>query len=150
MSTYFIRQSETRIDDDVKHEHSLLATCQPSCKQPLPYCSSDLHILFFILQLQCSSPSFSAGKISLVRSVSAALYYNIYNGQRQTIQSFKGASTGTRFPLDPTPQHLRFRNPRFLSQAGRPAEARLGKSGRNNLASGCWESCLEWPGSRLF
>ncbi|XP_003369198.1 hypothetical protein Tsp_04623 [Trichinella spiralis] len=63
MSIYFIRQSETRIDDDVKHKHTLLATCQPSCQQPLPYCSFDLH---------CSSPSFSAGKISLVRSVSAA------------------------------------------------------------------------------
>ncbi|KRY02593.1 hypothetical protein T12_6183 [Trichinella patagoniensis] len=38
----------------------------------------------------------------------------------------------------------------FLSQAGRPAEAQLGKSGRNNPAPGCWESCLELPGSRLF
>ncbi|KRZ73022.1 hypothetical protein T10_9149 [Trichinella papuae] len=47
-------------------------------------------------------------------------------------------------------QHLRFRNPRFLSQAGRPAKAHLGKSGRSNLAPVCWESCLEWPGSRLF
>ncbi|XP_003382003.1 conserved hypothetical protein [Trichinella spiralis] len=35
-------------------------------------------------------------------------------------------------------------------QAGRPAEAQLGKSGRNNPAPGCWESCLELPGSRLF
>ncbi|KRZ69675.1 hypothetical protein T10_12726 [Trichinella papuae] len=38
----------------------------------------------------------------------------------------------------------------FLSQAGRPAEAQLGKSGRSNLAPECWESCLEWPASRLF
>ncbi|XP_003367574.1 conserved hypothetical protein, partial [Trichinella spiralis] len=37
-----------------------------------------------------------------------------------------------------------------LSQAGRPAEAQLGKSGRNNPAPGCWESCHELPGSRLF
>ncbi|XP_003382326.1 hypothetical protein Tsp_09164 [Trichinella spiralis] len=37
-------------------------------KQPLPYCSSDLH---------CSSSSFSAGKISLVRSVSAAELCNL-------------------------------------------------------------------------
>ncbi|KRX97956.1 hypothetical protein T4E_9563 [Trichinella pseudospiralis] len=28
-------------------------------------------------------------------------------------------------------------------QASRPAEIQLGKSGRNNLAPGCWESCLE-------
>ncbi|KRX39380.1 hypothetical protein T05_13731 [Trichinella murrelli] len=35
-------------------------------------------------------------------------------------------------------------------QAGRPAEAQLGKSGRNNPAPGCWGSCLELPGSRLF
>ncbi|KRZ81158.1 hypothetical protein T08_13900 [Trichinella sp. T8] len=34
---------------------------------------------------------------------------------------------------------------KFLSQAGRPAEAQLGKSGRNNPAPGCWESCLEKP-----
>ncbi|KRX32845.1 hypothetical protein T05_5212 [Trichinella murrelli] len=27
----------------------------------------------------------------------------------------------------------------FLSQAGRPAEAQLSKSGRNNPAPGCWE-----------
>ncbi|KRZ13040.1 hypothetical protein T11_2167 [Trichinella zimbabwensis] len=49
-----------------------------------------------------------------------------------------GCSTETGLPLDPTSQHLRFRNPReynqFLSQAGRPAEAQLGKSGRSNLA----------------
>ncbi|KRY97421.1 hypothetical protein T11_6098 [Trichinella zimbabwensis] len=38
----------------------------------------------------------------------------------------------------------------FLSQAGRPAEAQLGKSGRSNLAPRCWASCLEWPASRLF
>ncbi|KRY85043.1 hypothetical protein T4D_2943 [Trichinella pseudospiralis] len=31
---------------------------------------------------------------------------------------------------------------KFLSQAGRPGKAQLGKSGRN-LAPGCWESCLE-------
>ncbi|XP_003366238.1 conserved hypothetical protein, partial [Trichinella spiralis] len=37
------------------------ATCQHSCKKPLPYCSSDLH-------LQCSSRSFSAGK-DLISSV---------------------------------------------------------------------------------
>ncbi|KRY81118.1 hypothetical protein T4D_13414 [Trichinella pseudospiralis] len=79
-------------------------------------------------------------------------------------------NTRTRLPLDPTSQHLRFRNPRvqgllaeilfflfpdyeynqFLSQAGRPAEAQLGKSGRNNLAPGCWESCLELLSLRLF
>ncbi|KRX38100.1 hypothetical protein T05_11287 [Trichinella murrelli] len=38
----------------------------------------------------------------------------------------------------------------FLCQAGRPAKAQLCKSGRNNPAPGCWESCLELPGSRLF
>ncbi|KRZ13059.1 hypothetical protein T11_16016 [Trichinella zimbabwensis] len=38
----------------------------------------------------------------------------------------------------------------FLSQAGRPAEAQLVKSGRSNLAPRCLESCLEWPASRLF
>ncbi|KRZ65290.1 hypothetical protein T10_6209 [Trichinella papuae] len=38
----------------------------------------------------------------------------------------------------------------FLSQADRPAEAQLGKSGISNLVPGCLESCLEWPGSRLF
>ncbi|KRY74259.1 hypothetical protein T4A_10533 [Trichinella pseudospiralis] len=59
-------------------------------------------------------------------------------------------NTRTKLPLDPTSQHLRFRNPRFLSQAGRPAEAQLGKSGRNNLAPGCWESCLELLSLRLF
>ncbi|KRY71933.1 hypothetical protein T4B_7035 [Trichinella pseudospiralis] len=56
---------------------------------------------------------------------------------------------GTRFMLDRMSQYFRFRNPWFLSQAGRPGKAQLGKSGRN-LAPGCWESCLEWPGSRLF
>ncbi|KRY15662.1 hypothetical protein T03_4450 [Trichinella britovi] len=40
--------------------------------------------------------------------------------------------------------------PAGTSQAGRPAEAQLGKSGRNNPAPGCWESCLELPVSRLF
>ncbi|KRX65472.1 hypothetical protein T09_258 [Trichinella sp. T9] len=43
MDIYFIKQSETRIDDDV-NTSTLLATCQPRCKQPLPYSSSDLHL----------------------------------------------------------------------------------------------------------
>ncbi|KRY04251.1 hypothetical protein T03_16522 [Trichinella britovi] len=42
MDIYFIKQLETRIDDDV-NTSTLLATCQPPCKQPLPYSSSDLH-----------------------------------------------------------------------------------------------------------
>ncbi|KRY70365.1 hypothetical protein T4B_5133, partial [Trichinella pseudospiralis] len=37
-----------------------------------------------------------------------------------------------------TQQPLRFRN----SHADRLAEAQLRKSGRSNLAPGCWESCL--------
>ncbi|KRY04036.1 hypothetical protein T03_11948 [Trichinella britovi] len=51
MNIYFIKQLETRIDDDV-NTSTLLATCQPPSS--------------------VSSSSFSAGKISLARSVSAA------------------------------------------------------------------------------
>ncbi|KRZ68512.1 hypothetical protein T10_608 [Trichinella papuae] len=39
---------------------------------------------------------------------------------------------------------------RASCQAGRPAEAQLGKNGKNNLVPGCWENCLEWPISRRF
>ncbi|KRX74631.1 hypothetical protein T06_706, partial [Trichinella sp. T6] len=91
MSIHFIRLSETSTDDDITtntHAH-FLATCQPlilekrgpttinnehthtfwplahcSCKQRLPYSASDLHF---------SSSSFSAGEISLARSMSAAV-----------------------------------------------------------------------------
>ncbi|KRY45217.1 hypothetical protein T03_8281 [Trichinella britovi] len=51
------------------------------------------------------------------------------------------------FQLTRRPNIYDFETP---GQAGRPAEAQLGKSGRNNPAPGCWESCLELPGSRLF
>ncbi|KRX89991.1 hypothetical protein T4E_7054 [Trichinella pseudospiralis] len=44
----------------------------------------------------------------------------------------------SRRQLELTQQPLRFRN----SHADRLAEAQLRKSGRSNLAPGCWESCL--------
>ncbi|KRZ88925.1 hypothetical protein T08_16781 [Trichinella sp. T8] len=43
MDIYFIRQSETRVDDDT-NTNTLLATSNHHVKQPLPYSSSDLHL----------------------------------------------------------------------------------------------------------
>ncbi|KRY76084.1 hypothetical protein T4A_3123 [Trichinella pseudospiralis] len=54
------------------------------------------------------------------------------------------ASTGPDVPT------FKISKPADTSQTGRPAEAQLGKSRRNNLAPGCWESCLELLSLRLF
>ncbi|KRZ88413.1 hypothetical protein T08_13720 [Trichinella sp. T8] len=75
---HFIRLSETRTDDDIStntYAH-FLATSNRFRQQPLPYSASDLHF---------SSSSFSAGEISLTRSMSAATSYERRNNNSQDI-----------------------------------------------------------------
>ncbi|KRY09994.1 hypothetical protein T12_1457, partial [Trichinella patagoniensis] len=48
MSIYFIKQSEARTDDDVTTNTLFWQLANRSCKQPLPYSASDLHVQFFI------------------------------------------------------------------------------------------------------
>ncbi|KRY08413.1 hypothetical protein T12_14631 [Trichinella patagoniensis] len=56
------------------------------------------------------------------------------------LEATPSENTGTRLPLDPTSQHLRFRNPRVQAKA----------AWQEDFALGCLGSCLEWQGSSLF
>ncbi|XP_003369145.1 hypothetical protein Tsp_04571 [Trichinella spiralis] len=100
MSIYFIRQSETRIDDDVKHKHTLLATCQHSCKQPLPYCSSDLHVLFFILKDLISSVRVRCIGIESVSSLITIKF------EHQLVIVFIASTTALRFCCSTASWHI--------------------------------------------
>ncbi|KRX37809.1 hypothetical protein T05_2382 [Trichinella murrelli] len=78
MSIYFIKQSEARTDDAVTTNTLFWQLANRSCKQPLPYSASDLHVQFFIRKNFISSVHVRCTTLPLMKSTSRAHFLRLY------------------------------------------------------------------------